>query len=750
MSTAVQECQLRIIGMTCGACAARVESALRSVPGIRSAVVNLLSETAVVGFVADHDAKPDSADQASADRNAIQAALIESIRAVGYDAEPIAGGRQLLDHMAKGGDSREAIRRQRQGMIQAVGLALPIMFLDHGMHWLWGHSFEKQITARYMQLILLIMMAVSPGAAPILVGGLRAAVHRVGNMDLLVTLGVLAALFSSLHGVFIAHDATFIHIDAAAMILALVCVGRYLESRAKARTADALAAIARRAPRAALVRRDGEWVATPIDRISAGDEINVTPTEPIPVDGDVIEGEAAVNESLMTGEPMPVRRAVGDPVLGGSQVVEGRIVLRATTTGTRSALGRIVELVQQSQSSRTDSQRLADRVAGVFVPIVIAIAAATFAGWLLIGGAAHAADAAQATAAVLVVACPCALGLATPTVVTVATGFAALRGILVRDAATLERAGAIDRVIWDKTGTLTSGTPSVVHVAPTAPMNESELLRLAAGAEQFSSHPLAGAIVAEARRRGMSLPDPDEFRVTPGRGVTARIDGREILVGKGPSVLDDNLQSTSDAVSLVGIWVDGTPVGTIELRDAIRPSARAAIERLARLGIRSEMLTGDRRAAAQYVARELGLVETDCTADVTPAGKIERVRAVMQSGARVAMVGDGINDAAALAAADVGIAFAAGAQTACDAAGIQLVGSTPQLVADAVQLARAARQIIRQNLAWAFAYNLLMIPFAATGRLSPMLAAAAMMVSSLTVVLNALRLQRLRLDRSMD
>ncbi|MBX3396017.1 MAG: cadmium-translocating P-type ATPase [Phycisphaerae bacterium] len=746
MSIAGQECQLRIIGMTCGACAARVESALRRVPGIQSAAVNLLAETAVVGLPTDQAGQPGSTGQASADRNAVQAALIESVRAAGYDAEVIAGGRQLLDHMAKGGDSRETIRRQRQGMIQAVGLALPVMFLDHGMHWLWGHSFDKQITARYMQLILLVMMALSPGAAPILVGGLRAAIHRVGNMDLLVTLGVCAALLSSLYGIFIAHDSAFIHIDAAAMILSLVCVGRYLEARAKARTADALAAIARRAPRTALVRREGQWVATPVEKISTGDEINVPPTEPIPVDGEVIEGGAAVDESLMTGEPMPVRRGPGDRILGGSQVVEGQIVVRATTTGARSALGRIVELVQQSQASRTDSQRLADQVAGVFVPIVVAVAVATFAGWLFFAGAARAADAAQATAAVLVVACPCALGLATPTVVAVATGFAALRGILVRDAATLERAGAIERVIWDKTGTLTSGRPHVVHMAPKAPMNESQLLQLAAGAEQFSSHPLASAIVAEALRRGLSLPEPEKFNVMPGRGVSATIDGREILIGKGGNDRAHQLPSTSDAVSVVGIWADKAPVGTIELRDSIRPSARAAIERLKRLGIRSEMLTGDRLAAAQHVARELGIDEVDLTAEVTPEGKIERIRAARQNGDKVAMVGDGINDAAALASADVGIAFAAGAQTACDAAGIQLVGSTPQLVADAVQLARAARRIIRQNLVWAFAYNVLMIPLAAAGRLSPMLAAASMMVSSLTVVLNALRLQRLRLD----
>ena len=773
------EVHLRIIGMTCGGCVQRVETALRRVPGAGEPVVNLLAETATVPLREEADRK----------------ALIEAVRAAGYDAEIVAGGRQVVDRMASDADSRETLRRHRQGLIQAVGLALPIMALDHGMHVLWGHAFDRQLTARYMQLILLVMLGLSPGAAPIIAGGLRSLVKRVGNMDLLVTMGVLTAFASSVWGVFVARDPAFIHIDAAAMILALVCVGRYLEARAKARAAAAMRSLAKHAPRTALVRRDGEWKPTPVERIEIGDEIAVPEYEPVPVDGDVVEGPAAVDESLMTGEAMPVQRGVGDRVLGGSMVTQGRIVIRATATGARSTLGRIMELVYKSQTSTTPAQRMADRLAGVFVPIVLAIAVATLAGWLALRGLSTASSAVRSAAAVLVVACPCALGLATPTVVMVAMGRAALRGILVRDAATLEAAGRVATVVWDKTGTLTAGRPSLARMTVSPGHDENELLRVAAGAEQFSSHPLAKAVVAEARQRGIAIPDAQEFRVVAGSGVIATIDGKKIAVGKStgetsgerefanleprrapaspspqPSPVEGEGVSArfaweqeattreNEPMTTVGVWINDERVGSMEFRDAIRPSAREAVERLRGLGIENAMLTGDSRAAALAVAREAGIDESRVFAEVMPEAKVRHIRSLRsgnsrvskagqesihaRSGARrIAMVGDGINDAPALAAADVGIAFAAGAQLASDAAGIQLIGSTPMLVADAVALARAARRIIRQNLFWAFFYNVLMIPLAATGRLSPAWAAGAMMISSLTVVLNALRLR---------
>lgn len=742
------ETHLRIIGMTCGACSARVEGALRGVDGVADAVVNLMSESA---SVVKREAGPSNEQ------------LLSAIRAAGYDAEVMVGGRQLVDQLGRDDSVREQLRRHRQAMIQAVGLALPIVALQYLMPVLWGPTPDKQLPARLLQFVLLVMLAVSPGGGPILAGGLRALWHRVGNMDLLISMGVFVAVASSIYGMFFSpkDPDAFIHLHAAAMILALVCVGRYLEAKAKGRASQAMSALARRAPKRALVRRGEAWISTPVEDIVPGDQITIPEREAIPVDGEVVEGSASVDESLMTGEPMPVHRTAGDCVLGGTAVAEGRLVIRATEIGSRSALGRIMTLVQTAQASRTEMQRLADRIAGIFTPVIIAIAAIVFLGWMLRDGAAGAATAARAAVAVLVVACPCALGLATPTVVLVASGLAALRGILVRDAATLEAMGRLDVVVWDKTGTLTGGEPTVRAVVPVRPGDEQNILGLAAGTEQFSMHPLAKAIIAQARRTGAPICEPDSSESVVGSGVKATVDGREVIVGKesflqasGVDIapLRDVAGSQADARridTVVAISIDGQAAGLFYLADAIRPSAAKAVDRLRRLGIRSEMLTGDSEAAAQAVAETIGIDRDAVHAGVTPEQKVQRVSDLCDVPGRpgVAMVGDGVNDAAALATATVGIAFATGADSACEAAGINLIGSTPHLVADAVKLARAGVRVIRQNLFWAFIYNVLMIPLAATGRLPPAAAAGAMMISSLTVVTNALRLPRVaRLD----
>ena len=748
------ETHLRIIGMTCGACAARVEGALRGVDGVDDAVVNLMSESASV--VKRDDALTDKP-------------LLEAVRAVGYDAEVMATGRQLVDQFSQDREQREKLRRGRQAMIQAVGLALPIVALQYLMPLLWGPTPDKQLPGRLLQFILLIMLAVSPGGGPILAGGLRALWHRVGNMDLLITMGVLVAVASSIYGLFFAsqHPDAFIHLDAAAMILALVCVGRYLEARAKGRASQAMTALARRAPKQALVRRGEQWISTPVEDIKPGDRINVPAHEAIPVDGEVLEGDASVDESLMTGEAMPVHRTPGDRVLGGTAVLEGMLVIKATQVGSRSALGRIMQLVQTAQASRTDMQRLADRIAAVFTPTIIAIATVVFFGWLLIDGAAGAATAARSAVAVLVVACPCALGLATPTVVLVASGMAALRGILVRDAATLEAMGRLDVVVWDKTGTLTGGRPAVRSFVCRNAEDEATLLSLAAGAEQFSNHPLAKAIVAHARRQGVAILEPGAFESITGSGVKATVDSHAVIVGKEAFLESSGidtapLRSVSEANSngqtngpmidtLVAVAVDGQATGIFHLADAVRPSTADAVTRLRRLGIRSEMLTGDSEPVAQAVAKQIGIEPDAIHAGVTPDQKVQHVSKLRDAPEKpvVGMVGDGVNDAAALATATVGIAFATGAEAACEAAGIHLIGSTPHLVADAVELARASVRVIRQNLFWAFIYNVLMIPLAATGRVPPEIAAGAMMISSLTVVTNALRLPRVaRFDRS--
>ncbi len=672
--------------------------------------------------------------------------LVEAVRAAGYDAEPISGVREWADRLSTDRELTETLRRHRQILVQAVGLALPIVALEYLMPLLFGATEPRRIGGRLLQIILLVMLARSSAGAPILVGGLRALWHRTGNMELLISMGVFVSFASSLYGIFIARSSEFIHLHAAAMILALVCVGRTLEARAKGRASAAMSILARRSPNRTRVRRDDDWVSIPVDQIEAGDLLSIAAHETIPVDGVVAEGTASVDESLMTGESMPVTRAADDAVLGGASVVDGMLVVRATATGTRSAIGRIVDLVHKAQSSRTRMQRLADRVGGIFTPVVMAIAAVVFISWWLFGESEGASRAARAAVAVLVVACPCALGLATPTVVLVASGLAALRGILVRDAATLEAMGQIQVVVWDKTGTLTGGRPSVKSVELMRAHDEQTVIRLAACAEQFSNHPLADAIVSHARRRGAVLSMPDSFKSVPGSGVKATIGGREVIVGK-PSFLRENdidieHQDTQDTI--VAVAVGGEAAGVFHVTDTIRPSTLDALERLRRLGIRNEMLTGDTEPVALSVADKVDIEPSAVIFEATPVDKSERIRALRgdMDAPRVAMVGDGVNDAAALAEADVGIAFATGAGLACEAADIQLIGSTPHLVADAVELARAAVRVIRQNLFWAFFYNVLMIPLAATGRLSPAIAAGAMMLSSLTVVLNALRLPR--------
>jgi P-type Cu+ transporter len=720
------------MGMTCGACVHRVESALRGVAGVSGVSVDLLTESASV----TNDEAEVPCDQ-----------LIGAVRSAGYDAQVAETAAELFDRFTDDTRRNDDLRRQRRDLTLAISLALPIIVLEYVPPPLLGLADHAHLAIWLAQIVLLVLLAVSPAGAPILLGGLRALRHHSGNMDLLISMGVAVAFASSLYGVLVSRRHEFIHLHAAAMILALVCLGRYLEFKAKGRASAAMAALAKRTPRTAILNRNGQLVAIPVEQIEVGDVINVPAHATIPTDGQVMEGTAAVDESLMTGEPMPVRRQTGDAVLGGTLVTEGMLAIRATAVGSRSALGRIVQLVARAQTGRTRMQRLADQVAAVFTPIVIGIAAVVFATWLVAGGKDALSSATRSAVAVLVVACPCALGLATPTVVLVASGLAALRGILVRDAGMLEAMGRIDLVVWDKTGTLTSGKPSVRAIVPVAGSDERSILEMAAAAEQFSSHPLAQAIVARARRDGIALREPTAFESSPGSGVTATLDGKRVVVGSrrflqsaGIDVLpwDGPAAKTAMTDTIVAVAADGRAVGIIALADAIRPSSAEAVRRLRSLGVESEMLTGDQEESAQAIAGQVGIALV--LAAVDPAGKVTRIEGLRRSGRRVAMVGDGVNDAAALAAADVGVAFATGADVATETAGINLIGSTPHLVADAVELARASLRVIRQNLFWAFFYNVLMIPLAATGKLPPAVAAGAMMVSSLTVVLNALRL----------
>lgn len=725
--------QLRITGMHCAGCVTSVERALREVDGVNSASVQLLTESASVTL---------SKDDVPASR------LVAAVRAAGYHAEASATAAEMLERLANDRDVKETLRQHRQTLIQALGLALPILGVDHFRHVLWPHTLASQTTALILELVLLVMLLRSPAGGPILVGGLQAALRRLPNMDTLIGMGVFVATVSSIFGMFVARDEAFVHIHAAAMILAIVSVGRYLEAKARLGATSAMTALARRAPKTARVRRGQALESIAVEDLIVGDLVVVPPQSTIPVDGEVVDGQAGVDESLMTGESLPVVKSVGDRVMAGTLVTDGTLTLRATTVGAQSTFGRIVELVANAQSGQTRMQRLADQIAAVFTPIVIAIALCTFVAWVAMGGRAELANGLQAAIAVLVVACPCALGLATPVVTVVASGMAAMRGILVRDGSMLEAMGRVDTVVWDKTGTLTTGHLSVRWVRTVGALSETELIGLAASAEQFSSHPIARSLEAQARRDGATLNVPTAFELIPGGGVCATLNGNEVLVGSEAFLesRDVELDRARSAEKPTGTYTitavarSGIIQGYIGLADTIRPSARSAVERLTSRGIHVALLTGDSEEVAREVAESLSIGTV--LARQSPADKLLQIRRLRENGRRVAMVGDGVNDAAALAEADVGIAFATGADVACESAGINLIGSTPHLVADAIDLARASVRVIRQNLFWAFVYNVIMIPAAAMGRLPPAWAAAAMMVSSLTVVLNALRLKR--------
>ncbi len=739
--------QLRIMGMTCGACVQRVEKALKSIDGVRDASVNLMAES---GTVQVSDGAPD-----------FKTRLLESVRNAGYDAEVLPAGRQLIAEWTDDSKLRESLRRHRQALIQALGLALPILGLEYLLPIFWpGNDPAAQLPGRLLQLILLIMLMVSPAGGPIIVGGLRALWHRTGNMDLLITVGVLSATIGGLVGSFMTEP-KLIHFHAAAMILAIVCIGRYLETKMRGKATGAISALAKRAPKQADVKRDGKWQTVPVDKIQRDDEVQLVEGATVPVDGTIVDGSVELDEQILTGESMPVLRDIGSNVQAGTTVVSGRAVIRAAGDGSQGTLDRMLALIQAAQQGRTRMQRLADQVAGIFVAVIVAIAIITFISWGLFGDANGWAMGTRAAIAVLVVACPCALGLATPTVTLAASGVAAQRGILPRDAAALETLGRIKTVVWDKTGTLTAGTPQVdaIHVLNSG-FDEDEVLRLAAGAERFSAHPIGKAIVRAAQQRELEVPTPASFDSTIGRGLTADVDGHHVVIGS-PIWLEENdvkveigaVTNNRDiataGMSSILLAIDGAHAATIELSDALRPSAAAALARLKQCHIKACMLTGDAKATAHAVAGELGIATEHVEAEATPQRKIEYIDAMVKRSSGVAMVGDGINDAAALTRADVGIAFATGADVAVEAADISLIGSTPHLVADAVVIARATTRLIRQNLGWAFGYNIVAIPLAATGTLPPALAAAAMMFSSIAVVLNAMRLPRL-VDRRLE
>jgi Cu+-exporting ATPase len=697
-------------GMTCGACATRLERVLGRVDGVEEARVNLATGTATVLGAAN------------------RSALFESTRRAGF--EPVE---------QKAWRATPQAPPDARPVLLAAGLAVPLTVLGM-LHLQAGWSLAAQAV---------LASAVLVGAAGSMFR--RAwAQARVGgaNMDTLVSLGVAAAWSGSMwewwrggHGVYF---------ETVGVIVSAVLGGRWLEGRARAQAGRALEAVAALMPDTATILRGETETRVPAESLAAGDLVVVRPGERLPTDGVVKSGESSVDEAVLTGESLPLRRGVGDRVLGGSTLHEGHLVVEVTAPAEESAVGRVVQDVMDTVASRAPAQRLADRVSAVFVPVVVVIAGLTVAGHLAVGHPLH--DALLAAIAVLVVACPCALGLATPAALMVGTGRAAKLGVLVRDLSALEEARRVDTLVVDKTGTLTQGAPVVVAVCPEAGGTEAEVLQAAASAERYSEHPLGRAVLAEARRRGLEPAAPSAFRASIGAGVTATLaDGGEVRVGTaafaGASADEAALARPREGATRVWVAQGGRVLGTIELADALRPGAADTVRALQAAGIRVVLATGDAEGPARRVAEEVGI--TEVLARQSPAEKARLVQGLRAEGRTVAMVGDGVNDAPALAEADLAIAVGGGADAAQQTAAVTLVGGDIGRVRTALAMGQATTRVIRQNLAWAFAFNILAIPMAAAGRFNPMAASVLMGASSVLVVGNALRLRYARdsLDR---
>jgi len=711
---------LAVRGMSCASCVARVERALRDVDGVGDATVSLPAETASIEY-APARATPES--------------LIAAIEAAGYEAAVAGADRTDAETAERQREARAHLHRLVCGTV----LGAAIMTIQ-----MW-----TAFAYRGAVLFGLATVVVAYVGAPFLANAYRALRHGSANMDVLISMGALSAYLYSTWALFAGGTEPELHFDAAAMILALITIGRFLEARAKARTTGAIRKLMQLRPATALVMRNGDEREVPADEVQVGDTVVVRPGEKIPVDGVVLSGHSAVDESMITGESVPVEKGPEDEVTGATVNGHGALTIRATRVGEETALAEIIRVLERAQASKAPVQRIADRVAAVFVPIIIGVAALTFAFWLLVSGAALDTAVARAVA-VLVIACPCALGLATPTAVVTAAGRGAELGILFKDAMILERAHHIDKVVLDKTGTLTTGVAHVTELVPAAGVSEERLLGIAASVERRSEHPLAQAIVAAARQRGIDAEEPKGFEALPGAGAVATVAGEQVVVGTPRLLaeqgvdwepLADSLEALQrGGATAVCVAQSGMALGAIGIADTLRPTAKQAIERLKAAGIASAIISGDNAARVAAVGSAVGIEEQH--AEVRPADKAARVRQLQSEGAVVAMVGDGINDAPALAQADVGIAIGTGTDVALEAADVALMRSDPQDVATAISLSRRAMRIIKQNLFWAFFYNCLGVPLAAAGVIPPTFAAAAMALSSISVVGNSLRLRR--------
>lgn len=708
--------EFEVRGMHCAACTRAVERAVRSVPGVIEASVNVTGRAVVhvVGTAPIGDL------------------LAKAIRDAGYEAV-------FSDSPAAASAHRSGELRQRRLMILGVACTLPLLALS------MAKDFGLLSGGRFFGWLLFALAAPVQAvvARDYYVGAALAIRNRVGTMDVLIAMGTSAAFALSVWHLLSHHDG-HLYFETAAVIVTLVRVGKFLEARATRATGDAIRGLNELRPSRATVVRGADTVEVPVEAVVRGDVVLVKPGQRIPVDGTVVDGESAVDESMLTGESMPVDKTAGASVSAGTLNVDGLLRVRVDRVGPESLLAQIIRIVQEAQGKKAPIQRVADRVAAVFVPAVLAVACLAFVGWVTVGGLSWSQGLIRAIA-VLVIACPCALGLATPTAVVVGSGRAARMGVLFRSAEVLERTASVDTVVFDKTGTLTVGRPKVVEVVAFSEgdQGQAEVVSLAASAERGSDHPIARAVTAEAHARHVPLNEPEGFLSRSGLGVEATVGGRRISVGRPPetmpAVARDALARMLDGgATVVAVAVDGVLAGLIGVADVPREEARDAVRAAHGLGLRTVMLSGDHEATARAIGRSVGIDQVE--AGLLPEGKAAVVRALRAKGDRVLMVGDGINDAPALAEADVGMAIGSGTDIALETADIALLGDL-HAVPVAVDLARRTMRTIRQNLFWAFVYNIVLIPAAAAGLLHPMLAAAAMAASSVLVVTNSLRLR---------